>query len=100
MMTGKRYDREDCIGLLRSKREELLGLDIDRLPQRSDFENEEVVAIKAFLGPWPRALEAAGLKEPRGDDRVEKNREKRRRSRRRARKARKSENTPEVDENE
>lgn len=99
-MAGRMYKREDCVRLLLSKREELLARGLDRLPQRSDFENEEVVAIKAFLGPWPRALEKAGLKEPRDDDRAEKNREKRRRSRRRAREARRSENPPEVDKDE
>ena len=40
------------------------------------------MAIKAFLGPWPRALEAAGIKPPRDDDRIEKNREKRIRAKR------------------
>ena len=34
----------------------------DRYPKRSDFADDEVVLIKAHLGPWPRALEAAGLK--------------------------------------
>ena len=98
-MTGKKYKGEDCVQLLLSKHQELLEQGIDRLPQRSDFENEEVVAIKAFLGPWPRALEKAGLKEPQSIDRLEKNREKRRRARRRARKARKK-NASEVDRDE
>ncbi|MBQ8509469.1 MAG: nicotinate-nucleotide--dimethylbenzimidazole phosphoribosyltransferase [Clostridia bacterium] len=48
------------------------------------------MSIKAFLGPWPRALEAAGLKEPRGDDRLQKNREKRARAKKRLREAKKS----------
>ena len=30
---------------------------------RADFSNEEIIAVKAFLGPWPRALEAAGLRD-------------------------------------
>ena len=34
-----------------------------RLPVKSDFEYEEVCFIKQILGPWPRALEYAGLKE-------------------------------------
>ena len=55
---------------------------LSRYPQRSDFEEREVVAIKAFLGPWPRALEAAGIKPPRDDDRASKNREKRIRAKR------------------
>ena len=98
-MAGKRYKGEDCVQLLLSKRQELLEQGIDRLPQRSDFENEEVVAIKAFLGPWPRALEKAGLKEPQSVGRLEKNREMRRRIRRRVREARKK-NASEVERDE
>ena len=33
-------------------------------PTKADFEAVEKIRIKAALGPWPRALEAAGLKEP------------------------------------
>lgn len=36
-----------------------------RLPKKDDFDQATLSRIKAFLGPWPRALEAAGLKEPR-----------------------------------
>ncbi len=43
--------------LLRAKYQEL-----GRLPTKADFENADCARIKAFLGPWPRALEAAGLK--------------------------------------
>lgn len=39
--------------------------DLGRLPQKSDFDNVTLSRIKAFLGPWPRALEKAGLKEKR-----------------------------------
>lgn len=46
--------------LLRQKHKEL-----GRLPQKNDFDEATRSRIKAFLGPWPRALEAAGLKEPR-----------------------------------
>ena len=53
-----------------------------RYPQRSDFDEREVVAIKAFLGPWPRALEAAEIKPPRNDDRLQRNKEKRIRAKR------------------
>lgn len=56
--------KEDCIALLQSKRASLLSQGVERYPQRSDFTNEEVVAVKAHLGPWPRALEAAGIKPP------------------------------------
>ena len=49
-----------------------------------------MVAIKAFFGPWPRALEAAGIKPPRDDDRKERNKEKRIRAKRRNNEARKN----------
>ena len=48
-----------CIELLRDEYKK----HPDRYPKRSDFTDEQVQAIKAYLGPWPRALEAAGLKE-------------------------------------
>ena len=44
--------------LLREKHKEL-----GRLPRKDDFDEPTRSRIKAFLGPWPRALEAAGLKE-------------------------------------
>lgn len=44
--------------LLRHKAQEL-----GRLPHKDDFDEITRSRIKAFLGPWPRALEAAGLKE-------------------------------------
>lgn len=37
--------------------------ELDRLPKKDDFDEVTRSRIKAFLGPWPRALEAAGLKE-------------------------------------
>ena len=89
-MPNLKYTKESCLRLLTSKHTELLSQGLSRLPQRSDFDDAQVVAIKAFLGPWPRALEEAGLKEPRSEDRLEKNREKRRRARRRARAAKKA----------
>ena len=46
--------------LLREKHKEL-----GRLPRKDDFDEPTRSRIKAFLGPWPRALEAAGLKESR-----------------------------------
>ena len=48
--------------------EELLqqkSTELGRLPRKDDFDEPTRSRIKAFLGPWPRALEAAGLKEPR-----------------------------------
>ena len=46
--------------LLRQKHAEL-----GRIPTKKDFDNATCARIKAYLGPWPRALEAAGLKQPR-----------------------------------
>lgn len=76
--TGK-LTRQDAIRLLCDCAEALSRAGETRFPRRSDFTEREVVAIKAFLGPWPRALEAAGLKTPRADDRDEKRRERKRR---------------------
>ena len=45
--------------LLRSKCQEL-----GRLPTKKDFDNATCAQIKAYLGPWHRALEADGLKQP------------------------------------
>ncbi len=82
------YTKEDCIALLRSVSARLAEAGDGRLPRRSDFSEREVCAIKAHLGPWPRALEAAGLKSPREGDRLERNREKRIRAARRINAAR------------
>ena len=46
--------------LLRKKYAEL-----GRLPTKKDFDDVACSRIKAYLGPWPRALESAGLKQPR-----------------------------------
>ena len=45
--------------ILRNKYDEL-----GRLPTKKDFDSATCAQIKAYLGPWPRALESAGLKEP------------------------------------
>ena len=37
---------------------------LGRLPKKNDFDVVTLSRIKAFLGPWPRALESAGLKKP------------------------------------
>ncbi|MBR3929862.1 MAG: hypothetical protein IKJ65_12780 [Clostridia bacterium] len=37
--------------------------EIGRIPLKTDFEEIDRARIKAFLGPWPRALEKAGLKQ-------------------------------------
>ena len=81
-MSDKKYNKEDSVVLLRNKYLELCEQGLSRYPQRSDFEERKVVAIKAFLGPWPRALEAAGIKPPREDDHTRKNKEKRIRAKR------------------
>lgn len=88
-MTEEKLTREDCIHLLREKHNQLKNSGEDRYPKRSDFSEREVVAVKAFLGPWPRALEAADIKPPRNDDRMERNREKRIRAKRNRNAARK-----------
>ena len=84
------YDPAACIALLRQKQLQLQQAGESRYPRRSDFSEPEIVAIKAFLGPWPRALEAAGLKPPRDDDRPARNREKRIRAKRRRTAAKKA----------
>ena len=38
--------------------------ELGRLPKKTDFDEITRARIKAFLGPWPRALETAGLKQP------------------------------------
>jgi len=81
-MAEKSYTRADCLTLLCAKYEKLRAEGEERYPQRADFAEDEVVAIKAYLGPWPRALEAAGIKPPRSDDRIERNRQKRMRAKR------------------
>ncbi len=52
--------KEQMAELLRQRSEEL-----GRTPKKADFDDVEVSRIKAYLGPWPRALEYAGLKEAR-----------------------------------
>ena len=44
----------------RRKRAEELGYP----PKKADFDDATRARIKTFLGPWPRALEIAGLKIP------------------------------------
>ena len=89
-MSDKKYKKEDCIILLNNKYQELKSLGIFRYPKRADFEEREVVAIKAFLGPWPRALEKAGVKPPKAIDRQQRNKEQRIRAKRTRIKALKS----------
>ena len=82
-MENGKYTKEEAVELLREASEKLSSNGETRYPRRSDFTDREVEAIKAHLGPWPRALETAGLKPPRPFDRIERNREKRRAAKRR-----------------
>ena len=50
--------KEWAIRQLQSKAKEL-----GRLPCKADFDEIDRMRIKGALGPWPRAQEAAGLKE-------------------------------------
>lgn len=52
--------RQWAIRQLQIKRTEL-----GRTPKKSDYDGATCSRIKAFLGPWHRALETAGLKEVR-----------------------------------
>ncbi|MBR4554845.1 MAG: hypothetical protein IKO27_04550 [Ruminococcus sp.] len=70
--------RERALDMLRAAYERL-----GRLPGRKDFTPEEVCFIKQKLGPFPRALEQAGLKPVTGMPAAVKSRIKRERSRRR-----------------
>ncbi len=76
-MAEEKLTREKCIDLLTNKQKEIALRGEKRYPYRSDFSDREVTAVKAFLGPWPRALEAAGLKEKRDDDKEQKRLQKR-----------------------
>lgn len=89
----EKHTRESVLVLLWAKYHALCASGENRYPRRSDFSDPEVCAIKAFLGPWPRALEAAGIKPPRNDDRLARNREKRIRAKRN-RRLREKENDP------
>lgn len=80
-MTEKTDKKLYAISLLRQKAN-LLG----RLPKRSDFAGAEVCLIKQKLGPWPRALETAGLKEPPAVTAAQKSREKRERTKKQRKK--------------
>ncbi len=63
--------KEECIILLQNKQTET-----GRFPKKSDFTYEEVALIKGFFGPWPHALEEAGIKESKKEQRLQKAKEK------------------------
>ena len=48
--------KQEYIKMLTQKAKQL-----GRLPKKSDFDTQDVVKIKSFFGPWPHALEQAGL---------------------------------------
>ncbi len=50
-----------------------------RTPKKTDFDSETACFIKQKLGPWPRALEKAGLKDINDISSKEKSRLKRER---------------------
>ncbi len=52
-------DKKDFASEILCKKAQELG----RVPLKSDFDPVTISKIKAYLGPWPRALEYAGLKE-------------------------------------
>ena len=72
--------KENRIRLLREKSEHLRVLRENCYPGRSDFSEREVLAIWAFRGLWPRALEAAELKTPKDDGNSTRDREQRQRA--------------------
>lgn len=77
--------KEEYLDLLRA-----VAVKENRLPKKSDFPPHDVNRIKGYFGPWPWALEAAGLKESKQAERKQRNYEKRQRAR--ARKKRGEEN--------
>lgn len=40
--------------------------ELGRTPKKDDFDDKTRSQIKSFLGPWPRALEKAGLRPMKG----------------------------------
>lgn len=64
-----------AVALLQEKSKEL-----GRLPKKDDFDEVTRSRIKAFLGPWPRALEAAGLKVVKADTAAAKNKKRKKKN--------------------
>lgn len=65
-----------AVGQLQAKHAEM-----GRPPLKSDFDIVTLSRIKAFLGPWPRALEKAGLKEKRNPEKTKTSHKKKTRKR-------------------
>lgn len=81
MASEKREEKKQlACSMLRKK-----SSDVGRLPKRSDFSSVQVCFIKQVLGPFPRALEAAGLKPVTKLSAAEKSRRKRQRAKQRRR---------------
>lgn len=51
--------KEQAVNMLVNKYEELGK---ERTPKKTDFNDDDICFIKQKLGPWPRALEEAGIK--------------------------------------
>lgn len=81
-MSDLKICREDAVLLLKNKYTEILDAGEARYPKRSDFSDAEVNLIKSFFGPWPRALEAAGIKPQRDDGAANRSAQKRIRAKR------------------
>ncbi len=65
-------EKKQWAAALLSEKSDQLG----RLPQKDDFDEVTRSRIKAYLGPWPRALEYAGLKSPRAESDSRKNKKR------------------------
>ena len=66
------YTKNQCEKMLRDMYENR-----GRYPKKADFLEMEVAAIKSYFGPWPRALEAAGIKEPKPFTKKDRRKQKR-----------------------
>ncbi|MDD6276789.1 MAG: hypothetical protein PUB20_08230 [Clostridia bacterium] len=77
---SEKTTREEYLEMLRNVAERE-----KRLPKKSDFSVDDVNRIKGFFGPWPWALEEAGLKESHREERRQRNYEKRQRAKERRR---------------
>lgn len=67
LIMNSNLSKEECIVLLRQVNQKE-----NRYPKKSDFTEQEVARIKSLFGPWPRALEAAGITGSKETERAEK----------------------------
>lgn len=63
--------REECLLVLQQKYHEK-----GEYPKKGDFSDEEVAVIKSYFGPWPHALEEAGIKPSKKEEKLQKNKQK------------------------